>query len=142
MPYRQGWYIEQRILVCYIWGTLTLHDLNIMWTAGAHLLDAGTSPVHIIAFDSEIEHAPRNLQTLRDMSGKIGQHPHVGWVINIGYQNPFASFVSGVLAKLFGVPYRRFATFDEAVAFLRINDLTIDWANVQPQILDDLTARQ
>lgn len=127
MPYVIDWHVENHIIYARHWGKATKEDLR-SFILDIHRFASQSDKVlvHTISDTSEVT---ENL-TLKDtleVVREVGAHPRIGWSITIGEKNIIEKFISSVARQLFKIRQRSFDSFEEAVAFLKEMDTTIDW---------------
>lgn len=128
------WYVMGRVLYVRLWGTILVEEGQQVSDQSSQMLNSGQPLVHIILNSAELEKIPTSISQLQKTM-QVYQHPSMGWLVEMGSSNPFVKFVSVMLARLYRVRYRRAATLDEAVAFLKTRDATVNWADADEQVL-------
>lgn len=123
--YDIDWHIDYRVIFACPYGHHTLDSAQRFGNAITDFLDMGHPSVHLIVDDTNVYSAPRNLnKVLRTMS--FAWHPSLGWVLMIGTPPLSLRILIDSIARLAPTHYRRFATFPEAMGFLREVDPSID----------------
>jgi len=121
-------------------GVPTLEELREHNARLVELLDAGTAPVHVL-LRSDIEQPPTlRLDVARSVFGGLA-HPVLGYVLLINRQKPLVEFVATILGRFFGVKYKFFPTLDEAIAFLKAEDPSIDWSQLDESALSEQSSQ-
>jgi hypothetical protein len=81
-----------------------------------HHLNTHTPPIHLIVDASQVKNPP-NTKTIAGLTWP--RHPHYGYTIIVGLENPFFIYLNNFVAKIFGVEARTVKTLAEAEALLR-----------------------
>lgn len=126
------WLIKNRIIYAHGSGLVTNDDIQQHAQRVIALLDEGIAPVHIVldsAPDFQIQRADlrsgvANLRFLR--------HPALGWSVQVLVRNRALGFISTLIARFTRVSYKTMQTREDAFAFLKRVDTSIDWS-----LLDD-----
>src|SRR5689334_6077200 len=126
MPYQDSWYIENRVAIQRLYGTVTLEDAEAARNGLAKLLEEGTPLVHVMVDVADVEKFPTNLVGLRRMTPNI-DNPNMGWLVIYGAGNPLLRFMVSTLSQLVlpGLRFRMFSTSDECLMFLQGQDSTL-----------------
>lgn len=133
MPYQTDWLVQDRVLYGRVWGEQTLEEIRESSAQVLQYLDRGTPLIHMILDDSALEKVPVNLAQLKSATQFL-RHEALGWGITVGKSGATTKFLTAMLASLFGIRYRRCETLEEALAFLRERDATVDWSNVEARL--------
>ena len=126
MSYRDEWYIEKRVAIQYLYGTVTIDDAEASRNGMVKFLEDGTPLVHVLVDVTGIEKFPTNLAALKHLIPNLDKD-RMGWLIIYGAHNVFMRFMASTLAQLGmpGVRLRIFSTLDESLTFLQGQDLSL-----------------
>lgn len=133
MPYEMKWYVENRVIYAHVWGNTTIDEMRDFGALMLSLVEAGTPPIYYIFDGTDIQKMPMNFSQSKDAL-RFARHEAMGGIIGIGRSNPLVQTLSMVLTRLFRVNYRQLPTFQDAIAFLKDHDQTIDWSQVNDDI--------
>lgn len=133
MAYQIDWLVQDRVIYAKVWAEQTLEEIQESNEAVLQYLNAGTPLIHIILDDSGLEKTPVNLAQLKGATQFL-RHESLGWGITIGKTSGTTKFLTGMLASLFGIRYRRCETLEEALEFLQQRDTTVNWTDVDTRL--------
>lgn len=125
MPYDIRWMLEGRIVFMRDYGVCTIEQLNDAVHRLNALLDSGTSPVHIIHDNRQVEKYPVSLKAIKPL---VHKHPKTGLIAFLPADQASA-FVVTVLTKLVGQPYKRCENIEDAIILLQ---------NLDPSLPNDI----
>lgn len=131
MSYTVEWYIPSRLIYLNIWGDITLEEIEVVNADVVRLLDQGDSPVHLLGRDQDVDKMPVNLRELQKRFNLVS-HPTLGWIVGVGEVNPVLNFVFPMLMKIARVDFVRRSTLVDAEDFLKKNDMSLNWEDIQP----------
>lgn len=121
MPYEIQWALEGRIIYMRDYGVCTLPEMEVAVEQLNQLLDEGTSPVHIIHDNRDVEKYPVSIQAIKPI---VKKHPNTGWLILIE-QSKVAKFITYVLATLVRQKSKEANSVEEALTILQKQDPTL-----------------
>jgi hypothetical protein len=125
-PWHIQWLIPGRVIHIQLPDTFTLDDLHHLNVAWRQYLDQGTPLVHTLIDATRVKQSPLNVMKLREVMVSL-DHPHFGWLIPIT-ANKTLKFIGAIVPQMVGKTRNRMvATLEEAITFLRDQDQTIDW---------------
>lgn len=134
MPFNIHWYVPEQIIICRYWGIISEADFHLSLDQMDQLVDQSPRDfVHAISDMREVtEHinAGSAMKYMRDR----GVHPRSGWAITVGNQNPLLRFMYNVIKNFTKLQLGGYNTMEEAIAFLRERDDTIDWTVVSAEL--------
>ncbi len=133
MPYELKWYVDNRIIYARVWGKTTSDEMQDFGALMLSLVESGTPPIYYIFDGTGIQQMPVNFTQAKDAL-KFARHEAMGGIIAIGRSNPLVQTLSAVMTRIFRVNYRQLPTFDDAIAFLKEHDHSIDWTQVDDTI--------
>lgn len=131
MSHTVEWYIPSRLIYLDIWGDVTLEEIEAVNAEVVRLLDQGDSPVHLLGRDQDVGKMPVNLRELQKRFTLVN-HPTLGWIVGVGEVNPVLNFLFPMLMKIARVDFVRRLSLAGAEDFLKNNDMSLNWENVQP----------
>lgn len=123
--YKSTWIREGRIVVVDLIG---IYDERLVEKVNAHmcqLIEKGQAPVHIILDASRLTGYPRNIRVLKKASEPTANHPDLGWLLLVGFDNPVVKFFSTVLVQMFKLRFKQVGTVKEAVDTIERVDLSL-----------------
>ena len=131
MAHKYWWEVEDHILYVRYWGDLTLAELtqSIDELVQA-LVGSGQPLVHLINDVSEVQ-KPVSVVDVAKMARQYQQPEQMGWLITVGEKNPLIRFSNSIAGQILGQRMRSFDTREEALAFLKSADASIDWAKAR-----------
>ena len=136
MPYTMGWYIKNEVLFAQCGVSLSVEEAhNLLMDVNANTAQSNHPAVHAIFDLSKIEKPLGLLETAQALRGATA-HPRVGWMVTVGEQDKLVKFSSTVARQLLRARQRSFLTIEEAIAFLKDIDSTIDWSQADDSVLD------
>ena len=122
------WLVENKVIIGKPEGDPSPEDLQHASDTYRTLLDSSDSPlIHVLVDESKLDTLPVSLKVLTDTLDFL-QHPHLGWFILFGNDDPMKKFVSSTLTGMTQVRHRRFATLEESLEFLAKVDSTLPTA--------------
>ncbi len=127
MPFKSAWYVEGQVIYTRVWGAITSEELhaNIL-DVQQHYYEQSTQLfVHQLVDNRAVSQQLSG----RDMVSAMPKtpHPRAGWSLIIGQVHPVARFLSDVAMQVIRLRFRFYKTPEEAIAFLKEADNTIDW---------------
>lgn len=132
MPFEVAWYIEKRVIKFHLYGDLTLADFNEVVSPVYAMIEAGDPPVHIISDEHDVGKLPT--LDLKEFVAALPymSHPKLGWITPYSrILTPIAGLLTHYLTHHYQVRYRRFPSEEEAVAYLKAIDTTLDFSTVK-----------
>ncbi|MGB1285529.1 MAG: hypothetical protein ACPG7F_03260 [Aggregatilineales bacterium] len=126
MPYENSWVIEGCIVKSRFYGINTLEDVIESNTdIRDNYLEGSQRLVHQIIHLDNIEKFSRNIGQLNRATKIISEHPSMGWIVVMGLNNPFLSFLASTLSQLSHLRVKEVPSLDEAFVSLRHVDATL-----------------
>jgi len=132
MPYSLEWVVEKRVYLMRFYGDFTLEELKQANQDAIAWIRQGPEGLlfHIILDTLDLQKHPMTLKAVAgDSMTGFRKEPNLGWVLLIT-ESKFISFLASITTQLTSNRFRPVSTFDEAVAFLREQDQTINWAQM------------
>lgn len=127
MPIDLSWVILSRIVRIHIYDDVPLDLLRVLADQSAEYTAAGIAPVHFLLDDQNADPPPANVKVLANAYGVIKTDiTKVGWVIGIGQPHPIAKIVVPLFMNILKVKFMRVDTTEEAIAFLKKQDSTLE----------------
>jgi hypothetical protein len=134
MPFKIHWYVPEQIIICRYWDNISEEDLHLSLDEMDQLVDQSPRDfIHAISDMREVtEHVNAGIvmKYMRDR----GVHPRSGWAITVGNQNSLLRFMYNVIKNFTRLRLHGCTTMEEALAFLRERDDTIDWNAISTEI--------
>jgi hypothetical protein len=128
MPYSMEWYIPGAIIFSNYSGYVTREEMRQSMIELTELMaTTDRQIVHTISEVSEVTEA-LPLKQVMDVMREANYKPSNGWAITVGEKKPMVKFVSNLARQLLRMRTRTFDTMEEALAFLREVDSSIDWS--------------
>jgi hypothetical protein len=130
MPYEISWIRQERVFCIRFSGTITLEEFEAASRAGLGIfLDSAADRVHELIDCTKISRFPTNLTRIYAIfSAKDWQEGRrkVGWVVFFGINSPVMRFVASAVCRMMVIRFRIVATQEDALAFLKEQDETLD----------------
>ncbi len=137
MPVKTQWYVPETVIYVQFWGETTVADMQQYIDDAYRLSDLSSrSLVHVIADTSRVTKGINIKEVMKTVSN-VKPHPKAGWNITVGEKDKIIRFTTDVARQLLRLRTRSFNTIDEAVAFLKDIDHSIDWTTVDQKVLAD-----
>ena len=119
------WFLENRVIYMETPGKLLLEEVGETSNTIINMIDNSDAPlVHVVINEIDLESFPKSLKAFNDAVSFL-RHPRIGWLIIYPSTNQFAKFMSGMVAGIAKVRFRRLETLDESLAFLTSMDSTL-----------------
>ena len=132
MPIDVNWYVPDRVIMMRSHGDLTIEEAKAANKKILEFLDLGKPLIHTLVDQLDMGNFPISLRDNKDALSAI-KHPNVGWTVVYGNPNKIADFISGMIARMGRLRYRKFTSKEEAIAFL---------ADQDPSVADALLAQK
>lgn len=131
MPIRHQWIIPKRVIYVRWHGEITVAETQKANFETARFLAEGIPPIHMLRDDSAVTTIPP--VTLRQILDtlKAVRNPDFGWAVTIGYSNPFIGTLTNLYSKFTRIRIHRTKTLEEALAFLKQADVSLNLDEVQ-----------
>jgi hypothetical protein len=124
MPYTLSWYKPNLVMHVKITGKFSEEEMfEYPEKIRDEYLPAGKAPVHLIIDIFDIEEYPRNISIIQKAVSIFQQHPSMGWVVLVGFNNPLTRFIANINLQIFGLSFRFAATMEEAIESLTKVDI-------------------
>lgn len=123
MPVEIRWCVPQRVLYVRYYRVLTIDSIQKAMDETNRLLAEGIPLVHSIMDVTDVESYPKLAELARGL--KFEHSDKQGWTIYVGAHG-IARFVASVTTQLAGSRFRMYNTFDDALAFLIDQDITLE----------------
>ena len=126
MPTKTEWYLEKRIILSQAHGKITLDEFTLTGKLLDEYRQEGTAPIHWILDAREVEKPILDLGLARK-TFQILKHEDFGWtIVLVAKPNRLMTFLASTVAQTLGIRYRLLHEMDEALAFLRERDPTLN----------------
>lgn len=126
-----SWLLENRVLYIKRPEAVTIETLEKDNENILAMLNTGDAPIHIIHDTLSVGMTPRNIRLVRKATAFL-EHPELGWFITVS-SNAFISFLGSVIPQMRmsnKAAIKVVTSVDEAIGFLRKQDLSLDWSTV------------
>jgi len=123
MPHNVEWLIKDRLILAVISGDMPLEDIAAFNQSVTALLDAGRSPIYMLADVKDLGKFPFDLISVRRASTYL-QHPKLGLVMAYGASRIASSFAQ-LLTQIAGVKLRFVQSYTDALKHLMAEDAEI-----------------
>lgn len=135
MAVKTSWYVPDAVIFVQFSGETTVEDMQEYIKDAYILSDQSTrSLVHVIA-DSSLVTQNLNIKTVMKTLGSVKPHPKAGWNITVGETDKLIKFTTDVARQILRLRTRSFDTLEQATAFLKDIDPSIDWQQVDQTLL-------
>ena len=119
MPQQTSWIIENHLVQMKYTGDISVEDLVEGSTQLKANLESSDAPlVHVLVDVLEMTSFPKRVQEITPIVREAMSHPRYGWLVLVGFKNPFVSSLAFLVSQIFRSRYRAFKTYDEAMHFL------------------------
>jgi hypothetical protein len=123
VPYTHWWEVDKHVLYVSYSGEITADELL---TAMKELEANGGPFVNIISDVTNVSRQPA-LPEIMTVMRQFERSEHMGWSINVGDSHGILRFTTNIAGQYLGQRMRSFDTVEEAMAFLREVDPSIEW---------------
>jgi len=126
------WFIEHRIIKIVMNGDFTTVDLNHASNECVRLMNCiptneNASPtVHFILDNTHIGDTKSAVLGMYKSSAPLLKDKRMGWMIVYGKNNPMTQYAGTIISQIARSRFRIFSTYDEAIAFLKSNDESLE----------------
>lgn len=119
------WLVPGRIIDVTITGEISIEDLENESNIILDMFAESDAPlVHVITNEAALESLPTSLQMFSDALDFM-RDPRLGWMIMYPSNDSMSKFLSGMVAGISKVRYRRFDTLEESLQFLVTVDTSL-----------------
>ncbi|MBA3871957.1 MAG: hypothetical protein ABI970_16745 [Chloroflexota bacterium] len=112
--YKVEWLVENRVIRIQIFGEYDVEPVQAGIAKTKALVDAGTSPVHVILDSTGVTKMPKSIRELINQMEVLRYHPNGGWIIIVS-NNVMLRFAGQIATVFLGANHRSVATYEEAV---------------------------
>ena len=127
MPYNYWWEVGQHVLYVSYSGDMSVEELTESMQVLTEEMKLNGGPfVNIISDVGNVQHQlslPEVMKAVRQFETS----EQMGWSIMVGNTNAIMRFTNNVAGQFLGQRMRSFDTPEEAIAFLKESDPSIDW---------------
>jgi len=135
MALKTRWYVQDAVIYVQFWGETSVDDMRQYIQDAYELSDQSErSLVHVIADSSNVTKGV-NIKDVMKTLANVKPHPKAGWNITIGEKDKLIRFTTDVARQLLRLRTRSFDTMDQAIAFLKDIDHSIDWDKANKMVL-------
>lgn len=127
MPHKIIWVVDKRVLLTTFNGVITAEELSRFIADVRAEIKQGTPLVHHISNSLGMEKVQFSLKTLQTLTSAVKMTGELGWQVDIN-QNPMNKFFANLGGQFVRLRTRTFSTLDEAIAFLKDVDETLNAA--------------
>ena len=114
MPVENEWYIEGRILMTRLIGTVTVDEMLASGQRGTVMIESGVAPVYSLVDVSQMEHFPTRLVDIKKIAEQGGSDK-MSKIILFGVSNRFVNFLANMFTQFIRTDYSVVDTLDDAV---------------------------
>jgi len=133
MPHSMNWYVEGHIVYARFEGVVTIDEFReFMAKLFSYFDQSPALLVHVIADNRRIT---RSLSIREIVSVVKKPHEKMGWYIEVNTNINPVRFISNIASQVFRIRNRTFATLDEATAFLKNQDQSIQWDKADTSVI-------
>lgn len=135
MPYFINWYIKNEIIYAHYSGINTPDELReSLLEMRAYIESSSHSSVHIITDVGDVIQPVSVKDTIKILRD-IGTHRRMGWQITLREPSMLMRMAIRFGTVLFTIHSQTFDHIDEAVNFLKTQDDTINWDNINASFI-------
>ncbi len=136
MPYTLNWLIENEIIYIRYSGTTTAQEMRDCMLKARDWIESSPHPlVHVINDVGDVtESLPlkESIQVVRE----VGVPKQAGWNLTVREKSAFIKMGAAMGASIFKMRYRSFGTIEEALAHLKLVDVTLGWDKIDQTVLE------
>lgn len=126
MAWQVQWYIPLRVILWIYQGPLTVEDVHAATADSRHFVLAGEAPVHVIIDFSDVTDMQLDVHDVAT-TPVDDFHYKIGWIAYVDSDDNMAlRHLVDTIANIRGNRYRWFQNRDDAFAFLKQIDMTIE----------------
>lgn len=114
MPVENEWYVEGRILMTRLIGTVTVEEMLASGQRGTVMIESGESPVYSLVDVSQMDHFPTRLVDIKKIAEQGGSDK-MSKIILFGVSNRFINFLANMFTQFIRTDYNVVDTLDDAV---------------------------
>ena len=114
MPVENEWYIEGRILMTRLIGTVTVDEMLASGQRGTVMIESGVAPVYSLVDVSQMVHFPTRLVDIKKIAEQGGSDK-MSKIILFGVSNRFVNFLANMFTQFIRTDYSVVDTLDDAV---------------------------
>lgn len=142
MPYRVGWWVQDRVIYASLVGNVTAKDTIAMFEEIIRLLDAtgGADQIHVVGDARPLLSSVTKLMQIMEVTRSYFAHPQLGLTVQIS-QVPLYNYLAKTSASILRKPLLLAATPEEAQKILLMEDETLA-PNTQWHTITDLPVMQ
>lgn len=139
MPFKQAWYIEDRIVKVELYGDLTAEEIaESFMMSGEFLIEAGEHRIHFIHDWAQIKSHPTNLHDIHHLLNvnMSGLFDNLGLVVIYGTETKLLRLIGELTFQRFQIRTHRTDDFDSTLEFLLQQDPSLKTAISQKPFTD------
>lgn len=131
MSYDITWYVPNQVIYSQIAAELTLSDSqSIVGDLGQLLENSTSGQVHILGNLIGLSEDNMTFRILSSVVTSLSLYRNVGWIIVIGEAEQLSQLGNAITTQFFGMRYRTFETLTEACTFLKSEDPSLDFPQI------------
>ena len=135
MPYSIDWYIEEEIIYTRYFGVVTADELRQSLLDGRSLIENSPRPhVHTLTDVGDVTQPVSPTESLRVIR-EVGSHERSGWNIILREQSILIKMGVAFGTSVLKSRNKAFDTLEEADAFLKEYDPTLNWERADRSIV-------
>ncbi len=138
MPHKTDYFIPQRVMITYLYGTVEAEDYTAIQETSFRLFDGGIAPIHTISVvDPHIKYG-RDLKTIVTMMKGLDRlHEKAGWLIQVTESSMHRFISTWTLQIVYkNVRFQTVESVEAALTFLHDRDSTLADMNINALLAD------
>ncbi|MCA9906520.1 MAG: hypothetical protein KC547_21850 [Anaerolineae bacterium] len=135
MAIQSDWLVPNTVILTRYSGAPTEEEILNNSDETIALIDSSDAPfVHVIVDSAEVTKSPPLSVTVKTAKASP-RHQRAGWILTVGGQNALVQFATSIARQLLQVRTQNFDTIDDAIAYLKTVDETIDWSQIRTELI-------
>jgi hypothetical protein len=142
MAFRHEWVIPGKVFYGKYWGEVGNTDVAAITQDTSERLAAAVDRLHYIADSMNVTQMPKSLGAVRQIIDLV-RSPKTGYYIVIGHPQMIVDFFITAIVTITKVRFFRASSYEDAIAFLKEVDQTLDWSQyMEPKREVEATIQQ
>lgn len=117
MPVENEWYVEGRILVTRLIGTVTVDEMLASGDRGTIMIESGVAPVYSLVDVSQMDQFPTRLVDIKRIANQGGSDK-MSKIILFGVANRFIHFLANMFTQFIKSDYALVDSLEDALAMI------------------------
>lgn len=127
MAIKFDWLVENRVVYVQYVDVVTVEELTTEIGNIVELIGNSSAPlVHTLIDTTELVDYPKDISTILKSTKQVLVHPKFGWMLVYGQDDRLMQFFVQVVTSMLKVRMRIFKKRDDAVAFLKYVDTSLE----------------